>query len=150
LWKHDTRPIIFSLVVDDFGVKYVGKENAPHLLDTVRGKTTNAPVTGRGSNTADLPSNETTTDEKSISLCRGTSAKPSPAFNTPLAKRQDQPYPHVKPNYGAKKQYAPVEDASPALNKAGKKFIQEVCRVFLFLARVVDGLSMIPNTGNSL
>jgi len=36
LWKHDTRPISFSLVVDDFGVKYVGKENAQHLLDRVQ------------------------------------------------------------------------------------------------------------------
>ena len=35
LWTHDTRPISFSLVVDDFGVKYVGEENAQHLLDTV-------------------------------------------------------------------------------------------------------------------
>jgi hypothetical protein len=35
LWMHNTRPISFSLVVDDFGVKYVGKENAQHLLDTV-------------------------------------------------------------------------------------------------------------------
>ncbi len=37
LWKHDTRPISFSLVVDDFGVKYVGKENTQHLVDMVRG-----------------------------------------------------------------------------------------------------------------
>jgi hypothetical protein len=36
LWKHDTCPISFSLVVNDFGVKYVGKENAQHLLDTVQ------------------------------------------------------------------------------------------------------------------
>jgi len=38
LWKHDTRPISFSLVVDvdDFGVKYDGEENTQHLLDTVR------------------------------------------------------------------------------------------------------------------
>jgi hypothetical protein len=36
LWQHDTRPISFSLVVDDFRVKYVGEENAQHLLDTVR------------------------------------------------------------------------------------------------------------------
>jgi hypothetical protein len=36
LWKHDTRPISFSLVIDNFEVKYVGKENAQHLLDTVR------------------------------------------------------------------------------------------------------------------
>ena len=25
LWKHDTKPIFFSLVVDNFGVKYIGK-----------------------------------------------------------------------------------------------------------------------------
>ena len=31
LWKHDTRPIQFTLVVDDFGVKYVGEEHALHL-----------------------------------------------------------------------------------------------------------------------
>jgi hypothetical protein len=28
LWKHNTRPIQFTLVVNDFGVKYVGKEHA--------------------------------------------------------------------------------------------------------------------------
>ncbi len=36
LWKHDPRSIRFSLVDNDFGVKYVGKENAQHLLDTVQ------------------------------------------------------------------------------------------------------------------
>ena len=36
LWKRDTRPISFSLLVDNFGVKYVGEENAQHLLDTVQ------------------------------------------------------------------------------------------------------------------
>jgi len=36
LWKQNTRPISFTLVVDDFGVKYVGEENAQHLLDAVR------------------------------------------------------------------------------------------------------------------
>ncbi len=30
LWKHNTQPIIFTLVVNDFGVKYVGEENALH------------------------------------------------------------------------------------------------------------------------
>jgi hypothetical protein len=31
IWLHKTRPISFSLVVDDFTVKYVGKENADLL-----------------------------------------------------------------------------------------------------------------------
>ena len=32
LWRHKTRPIMFCLVVDDFGVEYVGKKNAKYLL----------------------------------------------------------------------------------------------------------------------
>ncbi len=35
-WKHDTRPISFTLVVNDFGVKYVGKEYADHLLTVLK------------------------------------------------------------------------------------------------------------------
>jgi hypothetical protein len=31
LWKHKTRTIQFTLVVDDFGVKYIGREHAEHL-----------------------------------------------------------------------------------------------------------------------
>jgi hypothetical protein len=31
LWTHDTRPITFSLVVDDFGIKYVGQEHAASI-----------------------------------------------------------------------------------------------------------------------
>ena len=36
LWTHETRPISFTLVVDDFGVKYVGKENAMHLISILK------------------------------------------------------------------------------------------------------------------
>ncbi len=35
-WKHNSRPIALSLVADDFGVKYIGEENAQHLLRTIR------------------------------------------------------------------------------------------------------------------
>ena len=36
LWKHDTRPICFSLIFDDFGVKYFGKEHADHIVGVLR------------------------------------------------------------------------------------------------------------------
>jgi hypothetical protein len=36
LWQHDTRPISFALVVDDFGIKYVNKANAEHLVDMLQ------------------------------------------------------------------------------------------------------------------
>ena len=32
LFKHEWRPIWFTLVVDDFGIKYIGKKHADHLL----------------------------------------------------------------------------------------------------------------------
>lgn len=35
LWSHKWRPIQFTLVVDDFGVKYVGEEHAKHLKRTL-------------------------------------------------------------------------------------------------------------------
>jgi len=35
-WRHIWRPIQFTLVVDDFGVKYVGKQHAEHLCKALR------------------------------------------------------------------------------------------------------------------
>ena len=35
LFMHKTRPIWFTLVVDNFGVKYVGEEHANHLMSVL-------------------------------------------------------------------------------------------------------------------
>jgi hypothetical protein len=62
----------------------------------------------------------------------------------PLVVPQDQPHPHVKKQYVAKVQHAKPPDDSPPLDKAGKKFIQEVTGVFLYLARAVDSTMLTP------
>ena len=36
LWRHVWRPITFSLIVDNFGVKYIGKEHVMHLINTFK------------------------------------------------------------------------------------------------------------------
>ena len=36
LWKHETRPILFTLIVDDFGVKYMSKNDVDHLIDSIK------------------------------------------------------------------------------------------------------------------
>ena len=36
LWKHTWRPIQFVLVVDDFGVEYIGRDHAEHLISALR------------------------------------------------------------------------------------------------------------------
>jgi hypothetical protein len=38
LWKHTTRPISFTLVVDNFGVKYMRKEDIDHLIKAIKDK----------------------------------------------------------------------------------------------------------------
>ncbi|KAL7474391.1 hypothetical protein ACHAW6_000366 [Cyclotella cf. meneghiniana] len=35
-WKHNWGPISFALCVDNFGIKYVGKAHADHLLQTLK------------------------------------------------------------------------------------------------------------------
>jgi hypothetical protein len=35
LWKHETRDISFTLVVDDFHVKYIKKADLQHLIDSL-------------------------------------------------------------------------------------------------------------------
>jgi hypothetical protein len=35
-WKHEWRPISFTLVGYDFGIKYIGKEHIMHLIKTLK------------------------------------------------------------------------------------------------------------------
>jgi hypothetical protein len=51
---------------------------------------------------------------------------------------QDQLHQYVQKMYGVKVQHANLPDDFPPLDKAGKKFIQEVMGVFLHLAQAVD------------
>jgi hypothetical protein len=36
LWKHETHPVRFSLVVDDFIIKYIGRDNAEQLMTSIK------------------------------------------------------------------------------------------------------------------
>ena len=36
IWKHSTKYICFSLVIDNFGVKHVGKDTAEHLIQALK------------------------------------------------------------------------------------------------------------------
>ncbi len=38
LWRHITHPISLTLVVDNFGVKYVGREHVDHLIKCIKKK----------------------------------------------------------------------------------------------------------------
>ena len=53
LFKHETRPVAFCLVVDDFGVKLTGKEHAEHLTQTLRDANYNVTTDWEGKNSVE-------------------------------------------------------------------------------------------------
>ncbi len=113
----------------------MGEENAQHLLDTMQ-QFYKCSFDWDGKRYCGLAIKWDYNGQKfHLSMPKNYLNKALAQFqHTPPRKRQDQPYPHVKPTYGTKKQFLQVEDNSPALDNAGKKFIQEVCGVFLYLA----------------
>jgi hypothetical protein len=140
LFTHATRPIAFSLVVDDFGVKYIGKENTNHLYNTLKAKYT---VTANWAGDLflgmklDLDWNY----EKghgNLSM-PGYIAKALQCFNiTPPTKPEHAPHRHTKPQYGAAIQYAELDDDTASLNPSDTKNLQEIIDTFFYYARAVD------------
>ena len=137
-WKHDTRPICFSLCVDDFGVKYVGEEHAIHLMDALK---QDYAISHEWEGTRYLGLTiDWDYDGGEVHISMPDYIKEALTRFKHLQPRhpQDQPHPHVPPNYGAKQQFVETDDDSPPLDKAGKKYIQQVVGTLLYYARAVD------------
>ena len=62
-------------------------------------------------------------------------------------KPQYQPFPHVKPNYGAKAQYSAAGDTPTPLSKDKERLVQEVVGTFLYYARAMES-TMLPELGS--
>lgn len=137
-WKHESLPISFTLCVDDFCVKYVGKEHAQHLLAALEEHyTISEDWTGNRYLGLTL---DWDYENKEVHVSMPDYVPDALArFKVKTPKRaQHQPYPHIQRRYGAKQQYTEEEDTTAELTKEEKTFIQEVVGVFLFYARAVD------------
>ena len=115
MWKNNTKPIFFSLVVEDFGLKYIGKENDYHLIQAVQ-KLYTISVDWTFSLfcglTIDWDYAAHTCDISMPKYLQTALLK----FQHPAPKRpQHAPHSWAKPTYGAQVQYAQDEDSSPLL-----------------------------------
>jgi hypothetical protein len=70
-WTHITKKTCFTLVVDNFAIKYTNLDNAKHLIDTLK-KDYVIQSTGTQQNTLDLPLSGNTQKEKYTFTCRDT------------------------------------------------------------------------------
>jgi hypothetical protein len=70
LWTHTTRNMCFTLVVDDFTIKYTKLEDTHHLINALK-KDYIITIDWGEKNTLDLPLNGTTKSAKYTFTCQG-------------------------------------------------------------------------------
>lgn len=127
------------LIVDDFGIEYVGAEHANHLLSALRDNyTITTDWTGSKFAGIDIKWDYTkrtvrTTMYGYINNVRTRFGHPDPV------KPEHSPHQHREIIYGAKEQFTSNKiDTSPPLDAAGIKWCQGVIGSLLYYARAVD------------
>jgi len=138
LWKHVSRPIQFTLVVDDFGVKYVGREHAEHLLGCIQ---KDYPVTVDWA--GDLYCGiklEWNYKERWLDISMpGYIKKVLQRYAHPTPKKpQHSPFPVAPKKFGKAAQETEPDDAAPPATDKEKTEIQRVVGSILYYGRAVD------------
>ena len=150
LWKHLSHPVSFTLVVDDFGIKYVGKEHIDHLLSAIKKEyTVEVDWTGGLYCGIKLEWNY----EKryvDISMPGYVKKQLTRYSHVPSNRRRYTPYDPAPLIIGKAAQDLPPEDSSKTLDKKGKKRVQQVVGSFLYYGRAVDLTILMGLTGIQL
>ena len=139
LYKHETRDISFSLVVDDFGVKFTNKNNADHLITTLQKK---YPIKMNWEGDYYLGMTLEWTyhnihSERNVRL-----SMPGYVKEALIEfKQRFSASPFRDPVYGRKVQYADVIDI-PTFTKKQIHLLQRICGKFLYYARAIDSTMM--------
>jgi hypothetical protein len=143
LWLHKTRPIAFSLVVNDFAVKYVVKQHADHLLNALLKTyelTTEWAATVYSGMTLKWDYEKRTCDMSMPGYVLNVLRK----FQRDASKHtQHTPSKYVTPVYGAKTQYA-TKDETPPLTAKQCLTIQKVTGLVLYYVQAVDPTVLMP------
>jgi hypothetical protein len=131
LWTHHTRPVQFSLVVNDFCIKYTGRQHADRLLHSLWKL-----YTVTEDSTGSLFSGLTIEWHYANKFVDISMPKYIPSMlhkfqHTKPRHQQDAPHSWVTPTYGAKVQYAATDDNSPLLSSQDINQIQQIVGTLL-------------------
>ncbi|NNE46316.1 MAG: hypothetical protein HKN37_06620, partial [Rhodothermales bacterium] len=143
LWRHRERDTKFTLIVDDFGVKYTSDDDAEHLLSTLRKYyrvTTDWSGTRYAGITLDWDYDNRTVDLSMpgyIERCLQRFEHPPPT------RPEHAPHAWQTPTYGKRTQLAPLPDSSPSLDLQDTKRVQQIVGVILFYARAIDPTPLV-------
>jgi hypothetical protein len=141
LFRHVTRPISFTLIVDDFGILTVGDEHVEHLLAALR-ELYAITVDYAGSKYIGFHlAWDYTAGQRSVRLSIPDYVKKALArFDVILAARPTHaPNLYTAPVYGSKHpQLTSAPDCSPPLSPPEIKRLQQIVGVFLYYASAID------------
>jgi hypothetical protein len=137
LFRHKTRDIAFTLVVDDFGIKYTDDADLDHFLATLR-------MQYEITEDRDVKQKyvgitiEHDRSRNTITLSMpGYIEKALIRFQMTDTRKASSPAIYTPPEYGAKIHFDEVEDDTP-ITAEEKTRIQQIVGVLLFYARAVD------------
>jgi hypothetical protein len=140
LITHQTLQIAFTLVVDDFAIKFKNQSDAEHLLAAVR-QEYDVTVDWTGAKYLGMTITFSIRDGiRQVTLSMpGYVAAALKRFNNSTPSRPTRaPAIYTPPVYGKHIQYANDDLILPKLDPQRIKFIQEVIGVFLYYSRAVD------------
>ena len=138
LWKHKDRDIIFTLVVDDFAIKYTKIEDLLHLQNALQSKYTL---------TIDMEAKSYCGVDITWDYKKRTCQISMPQYIQKLLhklqhpvpfKPQHSPYKHIPPIYGTEPQTPVPEPKGRSVTPAEKQRIQSIVGSLLYYARAVD------------
>ena len=140
LWKHESLPIQFTLVVNNFGVKYVGKDNALHLINALK-INYDIETDWKGHLYCGITLDWNYKDGYVDTKMPCYAMKQSKKYKHKLQKRRYTPLRPLPRKYSKHAQEPTPEDTSKLLNEKDKKIIEKIVGSFLFYAgRAVDPL----------
>jgi len=141
LFRHTSKPIMFALIVDDFGIQYTGKANAEYLISELT-KHYDVTVDWTGTEFCGLHLDWDYTARTVELSMPGYVARALARFAHTDITPSDSPHKFDPPQYGAKVQLT-TQDNTPPLDTAAVKRVREIVGVFLYYARAIDN-TMLP------
>jgi hypothetical protein len=137
LFTHETRDISFTLVVDDFGIKYKKQEDVDHLMACLRKKyTMKVDMEAKQYVGIDLKW-DYNARELICSMDAYVKSALSEFQHEPPKQHHYGPSKSERPVYGAKVQYVKTDTSAP-LPPDKIRYIQRVVGKFLFMGRALD------------
>jgi hypothetical protein len=144
LWYHVLHPISFALVVDDFGVKYVGKEHADHLIASIKSTYKKLTEDWTGSLYCGIILEWDYIGRTVDISMPGYIKKKLQEYKHLLpGKIQNCPYSPEPKTFGLDAQSPLMPDATPLLDAGGIKQIQQIVGSILNYAHTIDMIVLI-------